>query len=132
MRTNAARLLDEAKALVRRHGWEVREEVRADTGSLYFSAHAPDRTGQDHPNSDNPDTDKDGGSCCQETVFLRVRISDHRPAGWQARARFAFISNRCMTRAKRDLERLERRIVALSQGDARGRATRALKRTFSD
>ncbi len=96
--------------LVSDRGWQVRDVVRADTGSLYFSAY--------HPTADPSDAG-------EQPLFLRVRISGHKAAGWQMRARYAFVTTHCSRRAKRDLDRLALRLNALSAGDLRrGRASR--------
>ncbi len=87
------RTLDAAKALARNRGFDIRDETRARTGSAYFTAQME---GPDGP------------------LSLRVRISGHKGAGWQVRARYVFVTWACPRRARRDLERLDRRLAALS------------------
>ncbi len=105
MKADPQAILFEAQTLVRARGWEIADEVRAKTDSLYFSAVCP---------GPGPDG---------EALFLRVRISAHRAAGWQARARHAFVTCHCIRRARRDLRRLAARIDALNAGDPKGRAS---------
>ncbi len=96
-------------ALAQDQGWRIEDVVRADTGSIYFSLIQPAA----------------GDGTANQPLFLRVRISGHKAAGWQSRARYAFITAHCPRRAKRDLERLAHRMKALDEGDLRrGRASR--------
>ena len=93
MRLNREQILSAAKALAAERGYSISDEILAKTGSAYFtvSKHIGD-----------------------EPQGFTVRVSDHKAAGWQVRARYAFVTTHCLRRANRDLARLVRRLDRLS------------------
>lgn len=93
MQLRRDQILDAAKALATERGYAISDEILAKTGSAYFTV---------------------SKHIAGEDQGFTVRVSDHKSAGWQVRARYAFVTTHCIRRANRDLARLARRLDRLS------------------